>query len=131
MNNDVRVELVRVQRPADPATVSQRVDLVERMEGMGMVDASTGEVNTGTTAWLARVNGVEFEVLDFALQQGDEAPVLNLVFPVAALSVNDGAPTTVSSPQHVDPPKPGSTWGAEGKPDPREAIPGWAPEVSA
>ncbi|WP_250029810.1 hypothetical protein [Paractinoplanes maris] len=82
--------------------------------------------------WQARVDGGDaFKLLDLALQTDDDGnATLNLVLPVESLTIGDpslGARSPQVRPAAPEQPAP-SVWGASGKPDPRESIPGWQPE---
>nr|WP_221374405.1 hypothetical protein [Actinoplanes polyasparticus] len=130
MHNPVRVELVRAERPADHSTVADRVSTVQRLSELGHIDPAAGEVNTTELAgWLARINGVEVPVLDYAVSPSESGVALNLVLPVDSLSIGDPSlgQQPEASPATPDQPAP-SVWGASGKPDPRQNIAGWQPE---
>ncbi|GAA0494751.1 hypothetical protein Ade02nite_19780 [Paractinoplanes deccanensis] len=127
----VHVQLERVETPADLATLADRADAVQRLDNLGHIDATAGELNTTSAGgWQARVNdGEPFPVHDFALSPSGDGgqAVLNLVLPVGALSV--GAPSATQQPaQALAPPNMPRVWGAEGTPDPRTNIPGFERE---
>jgi len=135
MHNPVRVELIPRAVPVDDAVRRNREDAVDRLSQLGMVDdPQSGEVNTTARRWTARIGGVEFGVVDFAVQHDDGQAVLSLVFPVDALSIGDlseggAAPQVrVAVPGGTVKPAP---WGTGDKPDPRTSIPGWTAEVPA
>lgn len=88
-----------------------------------------------TDSWLARINGVTVPVLAYGLEQPETGarPMVSLV--LAADSVRVGDPSIGEVIAKVRPaapePKTLSTWGASGRPDPREGIPGWTSEIPA
>lgn len=132
MQNPVRVVLVPTEVPADPQTQHDRQSAVDRLAKLGMVDDPTaGELNPSMRGWLARLDNAEFPVSDFAVQHVDGEVVLSLVFTVGSLSVGD--PSTGGEQPQVRtsaPEKPVASWGTPGRPDPREGIPGWKPDVT-
>lgn len=138
MSQPARVDLVRRTESADTTTIADRRQLVHQLAGLGHIDPTAGEVNTGTgTAWLARVGGAEFPVADFGLSPADGGRVLvNLVVDADAVSIGD-LPSAGSTPPPGRPaaPEPKNerrqVWGEPGKPDPRENIPGWTAEATA
>jgi hypothetical protein len=75
--------------------------------------------------YLARVNGAELPLTDFAVQYDPEsgAPMLSLILAPDSLSI--GEPPTATPPA---PAAKVSSWGDASQPDPRESIPGWQPE---
>lgn len=93
---------------------------------------SPGESDSTTDrqfdGWTARIGDAEFPIRDFELG-ADEAgqPMVSLV--LAADSVQVGAPpATVAVPQVRLAAPTVARWGGGTHPDPREGIPGWAPE---
>jgi hypothetical protein len=135
VSEQVRVELVRREVPADEATVQGRAALIERMQNLGQLDADAdGQVSETVTGWVARINGAEFPVTTFSVEPPEDGGRALVSLLVPADSVQVGDPSTGATPPQLRPaveekPKV-STWGAAGTPDPRENIPGWKPETS-
>lgn len=136
MQDELKVEIVPRTVTADDDTVAQRADTVHRLADLGQIDnVEAGELGATTTdGWLARVGGIEFPVVAYAVEQAEDsgAPLVSLVLAPACISV-DSRPGTDPGPAAAAATlvKPTiSYWGAPGTPDPREAIPGWAPEPS-
>jgi hypothetical protein len=129
MHNPVRVELVRAQQPADDQTITDRVNTAQRLAELGHIDASTGEVNATVGAgWLARINGTEVPVLDYAVSPSETGVALNLVLPVDSLQIGDPSPGQEQPQVRPSAPEPTvHVWG-QSKADPREGLRGWQPE---
>lgn len=137
MDQYVRVELVRRTIPADEETLQRRADIVERMRSMGHLDeGDEGRVSeTMDGGWVARIDGVEVPVVTYSVEPAAEGVKALVSLLVAADSVQVGDPSTGTGAPPVRPAAseqkpPLSTWGAQGKPDPREGIPGWRPNVA-
>lgn len=77
--------------------------------------------------YLARINGVEFPIVDAAFQTEGGKPLLSLVLAPDSLSIGE---SSIAAPPQ---PKPSavSSWGDGSVPDPRASIPGWQPEKLA
>ncbi|MGX6605666.1 hypothetical protein ACWKSP_26560 [Micromonosporaceae bacterium Da 78-11] len=120
------MEIVPVTIPADEATIASRADTVHRMAELGQIeDPESGELNHEMTGWLARINGAEFPVYAFGVEQAaDGTPMLSLAFVPDSLQIGE---SPVSGAPTVEAKQSPSSWGAPGKPDPREGIAGWAP----
>lgn len=128
MNSIVRVELVRRQVPADPATVEGRAALVDRMRNLGQLDTEAdGQVCDTETAWFARIGGGEFPLVTHGMENVDGRILVSLVVEADSLHVGDPAEAPKAPPVEDKPPV--QVWGSAGKPDPREGIPGWKPEA--
>lgn len=139
MQDDVRVELVPLMVPADANVLAKRRDTVQRLAALGQIDPAQGVIpDTVQQGWLARVNGVGVLVDAFAVEPGeagDRRVMVSLAVAADVVQVGDPALTGVQhsvrpSTPEATPAKVRAPWGAPGYPDPREGVPGWAPETT-
>ena len=132
MTEHVKVEITPVVVDADPEMLTRRADVVRRLAELGHIDACTGEVSSTMTAgWQATANGAAMPLDAFAVQPDDDGRVL-VTLMVAADEVSVRRSPTVSPAPAVPAEKAKNqraVWGQSG-PDPREGLPGWAPEQS-
>lgn len=63
-------------------------------------------------------------VVAYEVLSGDRDPVVTLTIPVDRVTVGVRPVDTAQA-------RAGFVWGGAGRPDPRESIPGWTPEVAA
>jgi hypothetical protein len=90
MPNPVKVEFLTRITPASDDTMAQRRDVVRRLDDLNHLDASTGEVNTTTREWIARIGGVDVPLLDWSVQKLDDGKVaVSLVAVVDAVAAGD------------------------------------------
>lgn len=76
MQKSLRLEFVPYTIQTSDETVARRTEVVQRLDDLGHIDGSSGEVNTTEVGWLARINGTtEFDVLDFSVQQTSDGKV--------------------------------------------------------
>ncbi len=75
MHNPITVEFISRTTPASNQAVAARADLTQHLDDLGHIDASTGEVNTRTTQWYARIGGTELALIEFSLQHLDDGKV--------------------------------------------------------
>lgn len=128
MNEHVRIELIPRLSPIDDATRAQRERAVESLANLGHLDPAEGEIaDTVQDGWLARINGTLVPVSDFGIGpiEGRGQALVSLLIPADSVSIG-----VQPSAQQPATPEPRSTWGAPGKPDPREGIAGWKPPTS-
>lgn len=133
MHDAVRVELVPLMVDTDDRTRDARQDVVDRLGDLGQIDPAKGQIpDRMQQGWKARIAGAEFPVVTYSVEPGGEGGSALVSLLVSAGSVQVGDPSTGAVPPQVRPAveeKPTvPVWGAPGKPDPREAIPGWSPE---
>ena len=122
----VVVEIVERRAAAPPDVQQQRADVVGRLNDLGQIDASTGQVAPDVLVGFdVRINGVTLPaaVVAYQVTPGDRGPQVTVTFDADSVSV--GARPSVSTLAG----RVSQSWGA-GSPDPRESIPGWEPEVS-
>jgi hypothetical protein len=126
----IRLEIVPRTAEADPETIAYRADTVERLRDLGQLDG-TGEVSTTVTAttWSLRFGAVEIPLEAFEVRPPEEGgrSMVSVVIAADSVQVGAAADSPVALPQPEAPP----VWGAPGRPDPREGIPGWTPEAAA
>ncbi len=75
MQNLPEIKIRRRVVAASEQTIARRASVVERLDRMDHIDASTGELNTTETQWVAQIGDAEFVVLDFAVQKLDDGQV--------------------------------------------------------
>lgn len=131
-------------------------DAVDRLDGLGLIDAALGETAQASTSgetvgFAVSVDGVELPVLaaGYEVVQAEGGPVVTLSFPAESVTVGratDASTLDVRMPAVTDAEaflgdlrsavadrvKQGtrSVWSGDGKPDPRERIPGWTREAA-
>ena len=123
----VSIEITPVVVEADEQTLTRRKTTVQRLDKLGQIDASAGSISTEMTAgWQATINGTTVPLEGYAVEPDGGRVLVSLVFPADAVSIGQ-VPTSTPAPAEPANKPPASVWGAPGRPDPREAIPGWAP----
>lgn len=128
MPSHLKVEITPVMVGADEHTLTRRAAVAQRLDNLGHIDASTGEINTETTAgWQATINGTTVPIDGYAAEPDGNRVLLSLVLPVDALSIGC-PPTTAPAPAEEKPKR--SVWGDPGTRDPRESIPGWRESIA-
>jgi hypothetical protein len=86
----MKVQFLARDVPASSGTVSRRADVVQRLDGLGHIDATAGEVNTTEKQWIARIGGTDLPVLDWSVQKLDDGMMaVSLVAVVDAVSAGD------------------------------------------
>ncbi len=128
MTEHVRVKIVSRTVDADPETLKQRQDIVERLRDLGQLDGD-GDIDRTTARWFARFGEVEVPLDAFEVQPPELGRKALVSLLIAADSVQVGdVEAAAPQVQPVEEKQVVSTWGAPGMPDPRENIPGWKPE---
>lgn len=136
MHDAVRVELVPLMVDTDDRTRDARQDVVDRLGDLGQIDPAKGHIpDRMRQGWKARIAGAEFPVVTFSVEPGGDggSALVSLLIPADSVQVGDPS-TGAAAPQvpaAVEEKPSLQVWGAPCGPDPRESIPGWAPEKHA
>lgn len=115
---------------APPQVQHAREEAVRSLDGLGMIDASQGQVPGDVlVGYDITIGGVTIPVpaLGWEVVSGQSGPTITLSFEVDAVTVG-GA--TTHQPVMVKPARPTRVWQAPTL-DPRAGIPGWKPEEPA
>lgn len=117
------------QRVPPEGVARRRESAVANLDGLGMIDASQGEPAEvdprGTLIGYAiKVNGIALPVAVSAYEvvATEQGPAVMLTLPASSVTIGSGK-TVPATPEGR-----AATWGDQ-RPDPREGIPGWKPEV--
>lgn len=98
------------------------VDAASRLAALGHIDPATG--TTPVAGFDVSINGSVIAAQIAAYEVVAGAGGTQVILTLAADSVTIGKPKPATEGHTA------SVWGAAGKPDPRERIPGWTPEVA-
>jgi hypothetical protein len=135
MQDAVRVELVPLMVATDDQTRESRQNVVDRLADLGQIDPAKGVIpDRMQQGWQARIGETVFPVVTFSVEPAAEGghALVSLLIPADSVQVGD--PSTGTTPPQARPAVEETptvhVWGAAGKPDPRESIPGWKPESS-
>lgn len=126
-----RIELRERRVPADEVA-RRRERAVEHLDGLGMIDASEGQMAPGhpdgqLVGYDLTVNGVALPVLVSAYEvvATETGPAVTVTIPANEVQVGVGVPVDEDRKGYVV-----QTWQGTQRPDPRAGIPGWTPEVA-
>lgn len=116
------------RQAAPPAVQQDRADAVQRLDGLGMIDASAGQVPPDVVVGYDLTIGgltVPVPALGYEVVSGEYGPQVTVTFIVDAVTI--GQPATGGTPAPVPQVARPRVWQPAAV-DPRHNIPGWAPE---
>lgn len=125
----MHIELISRRVPIDDATLARRAETVQRLSNLALIKPDDGEIDETMQSWVARINGAEFPIADFGVAPAEDGttPLVSLLLYADSVTVGEQEAESPASVAAESRPAP---WGTPGRPDPREGIPGWSPNLA-